>query len=50
MTATTITNWIGGRFDPSMAAGSIGFARDGWLAEEVVLPETSLVRIPDALS
>ena len=50
VTATTITNWIGGRFDPSMAAGSIGFARDGWLAEEVVLPETSLVRIPDALS
>ena len=50
VTATTITNWIDGRFDPSMAAGSIGFARDGWLADEVVLPETSLVTIPDALS
>ena len=30
--ATTITNWIDGRFDPSMAAGSIGSrATDGWL-------------------
>ena len=50
VTATTITNWIDGRFDPSMAAGSIGFARDGWLSEEVVLPETALVILPDAFS
>jgi NADPH:quinone reductase-like Zn-dependent oxidoreductase len=50
VTATTITNWIDGRFQPSMGAGSIGFVVDGWLAEEVVLPETALVAIPDALS
>src|SRR5437868_14943464 len=34
VTATTITNWIDGRFEPSMATGSIGFSVDGWLAEE----------------
>jgi NADPH:quinone reductase-like Zn-dependent oxidoreductase len=50
VTATTITNWVDGRFHRSMAAGSIGFTVDGWLSEEVVLPETALVVIPDALS
>jgi NADPH:quinone reductase-like Zn-dependent oxidoreductase len=50
VTATTITNWIDGRFHPPMAAGSIGFTVDGWLAEEVVLPETALVVIPEALT
>ena len=50
VTATTITNWIDGRFEPSMAAGSIGFSVDGWLSEEVVLPETALVVLPDAMS
>ena len=50
VTATTITNWIDGRFEPSMATGSIGFSIDGWLSEEVVLPETALVVIPEALS
>jgi NADPH:quinone reductase-like Zn-dependent oxidoreductase len=50
VTATTITHWIDGRFEPSMAAGSIGFSVDGWLAEEVVLPETALVVLPDAMS
>ena len=50
VTATTITNWIDGRFEPSMAAGSIGFSVDGWLSEEVVLPETALVVLSDAMS
>ena len=50
VTATTITNWIDGRFEPSMRAGSIGFSLDGWLSEEVVLPETALVVLPDTLS
>ena len=50
VTATTITNWIDGRFEPSMATGSIGFSVDGWLAEEVVLPETALIVLPDAMS
>jgi NADPH:quinone reductase-like Zn-dependent oxidoreductase len=50
VTATTITNWVDGRFDPSLAAGSIGFSVDGWLAEEIVLPESALVGLPDQMS
>jgi NADPH:quinone reductase-like Zn-dependent oxidoreductase len=50
VTATTVTNWIDGRFEPSIGAGSIGFSLDGWLSEEVVLPETALVVLPDTLS
>jgi NADPH:quinone reductase-like Zn-dependent oxidoreductase len=50
VTATTITNWIDGRFHPSMAVGSIGFSVDGWLSEEVVLPETALIVLPDSIS
>ena len=50
VTATTITNWIDGRFDTSMGTESIGFSVDGWLSEEVVLPQTALVVLPDAMS
>ena len=50
VTATTITNWIDGAFDPASAAGSIGFSVDGWLADEIVLPESALVKLPDAMS
>ena len=50
VTATTIANWIDGRFEPSLAAGSIGFVVDGWLSEEVVLPETALIVLPDGMS
>jgi NADPH:quinone reductase-like Zn-dependent oxidoreductase len=40
-----------GEVRPSyLGAGSIGFSVDGWLSEEVVLPEMALVVIPDALS
>ena len=41
VTATTITNWIDGAFDPTSAEQSIGFSVDGWLADEIVLPETA---------
>jgi NADPH:quinone reductase-like Zn-dependent oxidoreductase len=53
VTATTISNWIDGsfdRFDPATAAQSIGFTVDGWLAEEIILPETALVKLPDSVS
>lgn len=51
MTATTISNWPDGSLDRATAATqSIGFSIDGWLAEEIVLAETALVRLPDAMS
>ena len=46
----TLPNWLDGDFDPRMRARMIGFAIDGWLREQVVMPETALVRIPDELS
>ncbi len=50
VTATTITNWIDGAFDPASAKQSVGFSVDGWLADEIVLPETALLKLPDAMS
>ena len=50
VTATTITNWLDGHFEPQMRAKSIGFTVPGWLTEEIVLPETSLVKIPESMS
>ena len=53
VTATTLSNWIDGaldRVDPAFARQSIGFSADGWLAEEIVLPETALVKLPAAMS
>lgn len=51
VTATTISNWPDGSLDrASAAAQSIGFSVDGWLAEEIVLAETALVKLPDAMS
>lgn len=51
VTATTISNWIDGSLDRASAATqSIGFSVDGWLAEEIVLAETALVKLPHAMS
>ena len=49
-TATTLPNWIDGSFDPAMRGEMIGFAVDGWLTEERVVPETALVPLPDTIS
>ncbi len=50
VTATTIGGWIDGEYDPSMRDQSFGFSLDGWLQEEVLLPETALVKLPAAIS
>ncbi len=50
VTATTVSNWIDGAIDLSSRAGHLGFFAPGWLAEEVVLPETALVKLPDAMT
>lgn len=50
VTATTLPNWSDGRFDPAMRAEMIGFAVDGWLTEERLVPETALVRLPNTIS
>lgn len=48
--STFFQGWQGGPFHAGVAATALGGALDGVLAEEVVLPETGVVRIPDHLS
>ena len=42
--------WVGGQIDDAKARSALGGDADGVLAEEVVLPEEGLVRIPEHLS
>jgi NADPH:quinone reductase-like Zn-dependent oxidoreductase len=42
--------WLDGPFDPAYFAGAAGGAVDGVLAEEIVVPASALVRIPDSLT
>jgi NADPH:quinone reductase-like Zn-dependent oxidoreductase len=42
--------WMDGPFDPAYFAGAMGGSIDGVLAEQIIAPETGLVRIPDHLS
>ena len=50
VTATTLPNWLDGKFEPPMRAQMIGFTIDGWLTEEIVLPDTALVKLPARMS
>ena len=50
VTATTVSNWIDGAIDRSSRAGHLGFFASGWLAEEIVLPDTALVALPDTMT
>jgi NADPH:quinone reductase-like Zn-dependent oxidoreductase len=50
VTAPHFTLWTDGDYDPAIFAADAGNTRDGWLAERIVLPARSLVRIPDSLS
>ena len=50
VTAPHFSTWLDGAYQPSVFEGDLGNGRDGWLAERIVLPATSLVRIPDGLS
>lgn len=42
--------WVDGPLTPAHQAGSLGGDVDGLLAEQVVLPATGVVHLPDALS
>jgi NADPH:quinone reductase-like Zn-dependent oxidoreductase len=47
---TFFQNWIGGRFSAEVPGSDLGGPIDGVLAEEVILPEQGVVRVPDHLS
>ena len=42
--------WQDGPFDPTYFAGAMGGSVDGVLAEQIIVPDTGLVRIPDYLT
>lgn len=48
--ASFFPTWISGSLSDFHHANALGGGRDGMLAEEVVLPETAWVRLPDGLS
>lgn len=43
-------SWAGGAFAMSAFGHDLGITHDGWLAEQIVIPAASLVRIPDSLT
>jgi NADPH:quinone reductase-like Zn-dependent oxidoreductase len=43
-------SWLDGAFAPSVFGRDIGVTLDGWLAEQIVVPATALVIVPDSLS
>jgi NADPH:quinone reductase-like Zn-dependent oxidoreductase len=42
--------WLDGAFTPSVFARDLGVTLDGWLAEQIVVPASALVIVPDTLS
>ncbi len=49
VTANFMTAWVGGQIDEACPRSALGGEIDGMLAEEVVLPEHSLVHVPEHL-
>lgn len=43
-------NWTGGAFGYHAFGDDLGVSRDGWLAEEMLVPASAAVRVPSALS
>jgi NADPH:quinone reductase-like Zn-dependent oxidoreductase len=50
VTAPHFVNWIDGAYSPAIFSRDVGNSADGWLAERIVLPAASLVRVPESLS
>jgi len=49
-TCTHFVTWLDGAFSPSVFGVDLGVSKDGWLAEQLVIPASALVKVPDALS
>ena len=43
-------NWIDGKFSPAFFGVDLGVSRDGWLAEQVAVPATALVKVPEGVA
>ena len=50
VTAPHFVLWQDGDYDPVIFGEDAGNTRDGWLAEQIVVPADSLVSVPDTMS
>jgi NADPH:quinone reductase-like Zn-dependent oxidoreductase len=50
VTCGHFVTWLDGAFQPSVFAVDLGTATDGWLAKEVRIPASALVKVPDSLT
>lgn len=50
VTVPNFVGWVDGEFEQRYFASDMGVARDGWLAEYVVVPAEAVVKIPDEIS
>lgn len=50
VTSVHFPTWVDGRWDPSVYEADVGNTLDGWLADRIVLPESGLVKLPDAIT
>jgi NADPH:quinone reductase-like Zn-dependent oxidoreductase len=48
-TANHFVGWTGGAFTQAAFGADLGINRDGWLAEQIVIPAAALVRLPDSI-
>jgi len=50
VTCGHFVHWLDGAFGPAVFAADLGVTRDGWLAEQIVVPAAALVPVPENLS
>ncbi len=43
-------SWLNGPFSMSVFGNDVGITHDGWLAEKLLLPANTLIRVPQALA
>jgi NADPH:quinone reductase-like Zn-dependent oxidoreductase len=49
VTCPHFASWLDGAFSPTAFGVDIGITRNGWLAEQVVIPAAALIKVPASL-
>lgn len=50
VTCGHFVSWLGGAFHGGVFGADLGVTLDGWLAQQIVVPASALVAVPDTLS
>ncbi len=50
VTCPHFVTWIDGAFAMNVFGQDLGITRDGWLAEQVLIPAAALIKVPDGLT